>query len=88
MFIVQGVIRVIGDPKAVRAMCPPNSSPRAQPHEHLGSAPGARKPHLASAVQDAERLGHARASLVLDVYGHALPGADRQLTARADSLYG
>lgn len=35
----------------------------------------------------AERLGHARASLVLDVYGHALPGADRELTVRADGLY-
>jgi integrase len=35
----------------------------------------------------AERLGHSRASLVLDVYGHVIPGAGRELANRiADTL--
>ena len=34
----------------------------------------------------ADRLGHSQASLVLDVYGHVLPGADRELTDRTATL--
>jgi integrase len=34
----------------------------------------------------ADRLGHSRASLVLDVYGHVLPGADRELTDQMGAL--
>lgn len=40
--------------------------------------------HNARAV--AARLGHGRPSLVLDVYGHLLPGADDALTASAEAL--
>lgn len=32
----------------------------------------------------AERLGHANASLVLDVYGHVLPGAQEEATAKIE----
>ena len=34
----------------------------------------------------AERLGHSRASLVLDVYGHVLPGHGRELADRMEGL--
>jgi len=34
----------------------------------------------------AERLGHSRASLVLDVYGHVAPGAGRELADRMGAL--
>jgi integrase len=34
----------------------------------------------------AARLGHSRPSLVLDVYGHLLPGADDDLTAAAEAI--
>jgi integrase len=34
----------------------------------------------------AARLGHSRPSLVLDVYGHLLPGADEALTASAEAF--
>jgi len=34
----------------------------------------------------AERLGHSRASLVLDVYGHVAPGAGRELAERMEAL--
>jgi integrase len=34
----------------------------------------------------ADRLGHSQPSLVLDVYAHTLPGADRELTDRVEAL--
>ena len=36
----------------------------------------------------AARLGHSRPSLVLDVYGHVLAGADRDLADRVDRVLG
>ena len=33
--------------------------------------------HGVAVVTVAQRLGHARASTTLNVYGHSIPGADR-----------
>lgn len=35
-----------------------------------------------------ERLGHARASIGLDVYGHVLPGMQEAAVTKLDALFG
>jgi hypothetical protein len=42
--------------------------------------------HGVAVVTVAQRLGHARASTTLNVYGHCIPGADRDAATLIASL--
>lgn len=39
-------------------------------------------------IEVSRRLGHAKPSITLDLYGHAIPGQDKQIAAKITDIYG
>lgn len=39
-------------------------------------------------IEVSRRLGHSKPSITLDLYGHAIPGYDKQIPSKVEAIFG